>query len=225
MASIKRKITHSPLERAGVRLGLLLLFTATATIGKAQGIGDWFNQAGEQKKYYLQQIAAFNAFESELKQGYGVIKNGLSGIRDINTAELNLHSTYYQSLTQPGQQVKSSTQVPDIIGWQSSIISQFTSIDQVAGLTPDEQSYISTVQANLLKNCNQDMTDLQNLLAAGNLQMTDDERLKRMAKIHTAMLDKYQFTQSFCNSVRLLAAQRQQNTNDTQTLKNLYGNN
>jgi len=207
--------------RVWVGLALLLV----STFAKAQGLGDWFNQAAEQKKYYLQQIAAFNAFESELKQGYGVIKNGLSGIRDINTAELNLHSSYYNSLVQPGQQIKSSMQIQDIISWQSSIISQFTNIGKVSGLTMDEQSYINSVRANLLINCNQDMTDLQNLLAAGNLQMTDDERLKRMAKIHTAMLEKYQFTQSFCNSVRLLAAQIQQGANDTQTLKNLYGNN
>ncbi len=33
------------------------------------------------------------------------------------------------------------------------------------------------------------------------------------------MLDKYQFSQSFCNSVRLLAAQRQQETNELQTYK------
>jgi hypothetical protein len=225
MGSIK--IKKAPLYRRGVGvrlLLLLLLFTATATIGKAQSIGDWFNQAGEQKKYYLQQIAAFNAFESELKQGYGVVKNGLGGIRDINTAELNLYSTYYKSLSVASSAVKNNTQVTDILQWQSLIVSQFSGIS-LNGLVAGEQSYVAEVKTTVLKEVNQDMTDLQSLLQANNLQMSDGGRLKRLAKIHAAMLDKYQFTQSFCNSVKLLIAQRQQSTNDTQTLKSIYGNN
>jgi len=209
------------------KIALLLLLSVAATLAKAQGFSfsDLFNQASKQKQYYLQQIVAYQAFESELKQGYGVVQHGLSGIANINTAELNAHSTYYQSLQQPSSAVKNSAQVQDIIGWQGSIITQFTTLNQVKGLTADEQSYTSVVQTNLLKGCNDDMTDLQNLLRAGTLQMTDDQRLKRLENIHADMQDKYQFTQSYCNSVRLLAAQRQHDTNDTNTLNALYETN
>jgi hypothetical protein len=210
MASIKKTI-------------LFLVMAAFASLSKAQGfsISDLFNQAGKQKQYYLQQIAAYYAFESELKMGYNVMKHGLNGIAEINTAELNAHNAHYQSLQQPSAQVKNSTQVQDMIGWQSSIISQFSTIGQITGLTLDEQNYIGVVQANLLKGCNEDMADLQNLLQAGTQQMTDDQRFRRLAQLHADMLDKYQFTQSFAGSVRLLAAQRQQETNELQTLKEL----
>jgi hypothetical protein len=205
------------------KIPLLLLLSATATLSKAQGfsLGDLFNQAGKQKQYYLQQIAAYNAFESELKMGYNVLRHGLSGIAAINTAELNAHNAYYGSWQQPGAPIKNSTQVQDMIGWQSSIVSQFNALGQLIGLTASEQNYISVVQINLLKGCNEDMADLQNLLQAGTLQMTDDQRLRRLAQLHADVLDKYQFTQSYCNAVRLLAAQRQQETNELQTLKDL----
>jgi hypothetical protein len=184
---------------------------------------DLFGQANKQKNYYMQQIAAFNAFESELKQGYGLIKNGLNGIAAINIAELNAHSAYYASLKQPGSAVKNNTQVQDILQWQTDITNSFS--QNFTGLTADEQSYISTVQANLLAECSKDLTDLQNLIASNNLQMTDDERLKRLGKIHAAMLDKYRFSQSFTSSINLLAAGRQQGINDTQTLNALYETN
>jgi hypothetical protein len=45
--------------------------------------------------------------------------------------------------------------------------------------------------------------------------------LKRLGLIHAAMLDKYEFTQSFIGSVRLLVLQRQKELNDVQTLKKL----
>jgi len=210
MASIKKTI-------------LFVLMAPFASLGKAQGFsfGDLFNQAGKQKQYYLQQIAAYYAFESELKMGYNVMKHGLSGIATINTAELNAHNAYYQSWQQPGASVKNTIRVQDMVGWQNSIIEQFSALGKVTGLSPDEQHYISVVQSNLLTGCNEDMTDLQILLQAGTLQMTDDQRLRRLAQLHRDMLDRYQFTQNFTGSVRLLAAQRQQETNELQTLKEL----
>ena len=199
-----------------------VLLTAGAN-AQSFSFSDLFGQANKQKNYYIQQIAAYNAFESELKMGYNVVKHGLNGIASINTAELNAHSAYYSSLKQPCSTVKNSTQVQDILTWQTDIVNSFS--QPFTGLTSDEQSYIIVVQTNLLNACNIDLTDLQNLLATGTLQMTDDERLKRLAKIHAAMLDKYQFSQSFTGSVKLLAAQRQQGINETQSLINIYGNN
>jgi hypothetical protein len=201
---------------------ILLLLSVTATLGKAQSFsfGDLFGQANKQKQYYLQQILAYQAFESELKQGYNVVKYGLSGIRDINTAELNAHNAYYTSLKQPGSSVKNSNQVADILNLQTEINECFA--PSFTGLTADEQTYVGTVKAYLLQDCNADLTELQSLLQSGTLQMTDDERLKRLAKIHANMQDKYEFSRSFTSSIRLLIAQRQQDLNETQTLKSIY---
>jgi len=170
----------------------------------------------------LQQIAAYNALRSELNQGYKVVKNGLGGIRDINTAELNAHTTFYNSLKAPSAVVKNNTQVKDIMNYQSYITAAFN--QTFSGLTTDETGYVAAVKAEVLNDCNQDLTDLQNLLTAGKLQLSDDERLKRMNTIHAAMLDKYRFSQSFTNSLKILAIRRQQNSNDAQTLSNLYEN-
>lgn len=199
-------------------------FLFVVSVAKAQSFSfsDLFGQAGKQKNYYLQQIAAYNALEAEIKQGYGVMKNGLGGIRDINTAELNAHTAYYNSLKTPSASVKTNTQVKDIINYQTYISGAFG--QSFSGLTPDEQTYVQAVKTQVLDVCNHDLTDLQNLLSVGKLQLSDDERLKRLNTIHAAMLDKYQFSQSFTNSLKILALRRQQNANDTQTLTTLYEN-
>lgn len=203
-------------------LGLIGLLSAFSLRLSAQSFSDLFGQASKQKQYYLQQLAAYEMFRSDLKQGYGVMKHGLNGIRDINAAELSAHTVYYQSLKQPGSAVKNSSQVQDILQWQQQIATSFN--QNFRGLTADEQNYISAVQHSLLKACNDDLLNLQSVLGAG-LQMTDDQRLQRLDHIHAAMQDKYRFSQSFCNSVRLLAAQRQQEINESQTLKTLYETN
>ncbi|MFB9843940.1 hypothetical protein [Mucilaginibacter ginsenosidivorans] len=212
MASIKKLVLSALLSALSLQL-----------FAQSFSFGDLFNQAAKQKQYYLQQIAAYQVFQSELKMGYNVMRHGLNGIAAINTAELNAHDAYYQSLRQPGTAIKNSTQVQDIIQWQAEIISSFS--QPFIGLTANEQTYISLVQTNLLKDCGEDMADLQNLLRAGTLQMTDDERFRWLTRLHADMQDKYQFTQSFCGSARLLAAQRQRDTNAKQSLRNLYETN
>lgn len=181
-----------------------------------------FNQAYKQKQYYEQQIAAYNALHAELKQGYNVCKNGLNDIRDINTAELNAHTTYYTSLKTPSESVKNNSQVKDILNYQSYISSVFS--QTFSGLTPYESNHVDAVKTNILNECSHDLTDLQKLLRSGQLQMSDDERLKRLNAIHASMLDKYQFSQSFTNSIKLLVIHRQQEKNNAQTLTNLYAN-
>jgi hypothetical protein len=208
MASIKLKVF------------IFLLFITTGAAAQGFSFGDLFGQAGKLKKNYLAQIAAYQAFESELKQGYNVVKNGLAGIRDINTAELNAHTAYYQSLRTVSGPVKNSNQMADILNWQLEIDNSFS--QSFNGLTGDEQGYIATVKTKVLADCNADLSSLQQLLTSGKLQMTDDERLKRLAQLHAAMLDKYEFTRNFCNSVKLLAAQLQQSINETLTLKSMY---
>jgi len=90
-------------------------------------------------------------------------------------------------------------------------------------LTTDETTYVASVRNKVLTECNHDLSDLQDLLNS-TLQLSDDERLKRLNAIHAAMLDKYQFSQSFTNSLKTLAVGRGQDHNDTQTLKGLYEN-
>jgi hypothetical protein len=200
-------------------ISLILL----ATTAKAQSFSfsDLFGQAGKQKNYYLQQIAAYNALHAELKQGYNVIKNGLGGIRDINTAALNAHTAYYTSLKTPCPAVKNNTQVKDILNYQTYISSIFS--QTFSGLTSDETTYVASVKNTVLTDCNHDLTDLQNLLNSP-LQLSDDERLKRLNDIHASMLNKFQFSQSFTGSLKILAIRRQQNSSDTQTLTRLYEN-
>jgi hypothetical protein len=197
------------------------LFFVSSANAQSFSFSDLFGQANKQKNYYMQQIAAYNALQSEIKMGYSVMKNGLNGIRGINTAELNAHTAFYNSLKTPSSAVKNNIQIKDIIGYQNYITTSFS--QSFNGLTTDETNYVIAVKTNVLNECNKDLADLQNLLSS-NLQMSDDERLKRLGAIRASMLDKYQFSQHFTNSLKMLAIHRQQERNDSKTLISLYEN-
>jgi hypothetical protein len=188
---------------------------------KAQTLDEWFNQKKTLIKYLTQQIAALQASETSLKQGYNMMKSEWGAIGNFKNGEFGLHQDYYNSLSAVSSQVKSSVILTTIQAEQQSIISQFNAIRDLAGLTASKQTYIQSVQQNVVAQCAKDLDDLQTVLTAGQLVMSDDERIKRINQITAAIKDKYVFTCSFANQVRLLALQRTQEDQNTQTLKKL----
>jgi hypothetical protein len=194
---------------------------------KAQSFSfsDLFGQGEKDIKNMEQQLTALIAFENSVRQGYNMLHSEWSAISNWKNGELGLHSTYYTSLSNVNSQVKNDPDVTSIQTEQQAIINLLNAVQALSGLQSYEQSYVQGVSQNILKTCNDDLQQLQNVLKNGTLTMSDDERLKRIAKIQASMLDKYQFTQSFCNSVRLLVLQRNQENNEVQTLNQWYGNN
>jgi hypothetical protein len=204
-------------------LSALLLLCVLATNSNAQSFDEWFRQGKTQIKYLTQQIAALAAFESSVKQGYNIAKNEWGAIGNFKDGELNLHQSYYNSLSQVKPVVKNSTDLTTIQSEQQSINSQFNALNGLAGLSAQEQAYIQSVAQNIIAECGKDLDELQTVLTPGGLVMSDDERIKRVSKISTSIKDVYVFTCSFCTQVRLLVAQRNGDSNDASEMGNLYG--
>jgi hypothetical protein len=200
-----------------------LLCALSFQLTKAQTFAEWFSQKKTQIKYLTQQIAALNACETSLRQGYNMLHSEWSAIGNFKNGEFDLHQDYYNSLSQVNPLIKNSTDLQTIQAEQQSIISQFNSVQNLSGLSAFEQVYIGRVQQNIIALCNKDLSDLQAVLSSSELIMTDDERIKRIDKLTTAIKDKYLFTCSFCVQVRLLAIQRNQDNQNIQTLNQLYG--
>ncbi|RKR84282.1 hypothetical protein BDD43_4514 [Mucilaginibacter gracilis] len=210
----------SSLLRAFGTLTLLFLFCTVHV--QAQSFDEWFNQKKTQIKYLTQQIAALQACRTSLEQGYAMMKSEWGAIGNFKNGEFGLHQGYYNSFSAVNPQVKGSVNVTTIQAEQQSIISQFNAIRNLNGLQANEQSYIGSVRQNIIDQCNKDLDDLQAVLSAGQLQMTDDERIKRINQITAAIKDKYVFTCSFANQVQLLSLQRNQDNEHTQTLRRYY---
>lgn len=203
--------------------GLVVLLLLASTATQAQTFAEWFSQGKTQIKYLTQQIAALTAFESSMRQGYNILHSEWTTIGNFKNGEFGLHQSYYTSLSQVNPVVKNSVNVADVQSEQQSIISHFNAISNLNGLTADEQSYVLSVAQNLMNACNSDLEELQKVLATGQLQMSDDERIKRIDQLTEAIKDKYLFTCHFTAQVKMLALQRTQENDQLQTERGLYG--
>ncbi len=199
---------------ASIKVALCFLLFGTAV--KAQTFSEWFDQKNTQKKYLVQQLAALQAYETVLKGGYNLAHNGLGSITSSTKAELNLHSSYYGSLKAVSPAVKNNPQVKEILVWQQNIITVLN------GLGDD--TFYQQVKTAVLADCDKQLKELQQIVSDGQTEMSDADRIKAIARVHTAMQDNYRFSISFCNQAKILQMQKAHESNDAATLKQYYGN-
>jgi len=228
MESIRKITARSAVIRQRARSLLVFsLFTAIsagmAAEANAQTFAEWFSQKKTQKKYLLQQIAALQVYSGYLKKGYSIASNGLGNISGYLRSENRLHTTYYNRLKTADPVVKNDPMVKAIMARQKDILKRTQEIDQTSGMTTAEQKYLSKVSAAVLADCDQQLNTLQNVISDNKVEMSDEERLSLISKVHAAMLANYKFTSSFSAQVKILAVRRKQEQAQLPVSKGLYG--
>lgn len=205
-------------------LAFTLVTVAMTHCAQAQTFAEWFSQKKTQKNYLLQQIAALQIYSGYIKTGYGIAKGGLGSIGGYLNNEYGLHADYYTGLKKVNTAVKNNPQVNEILRWQQNILKQTASIKKQRGLSANESGYIAKVCKVLLADCNAQINDLQLILGYNKTEMSDEERIRQIARLHQTMQDNYRFSANFNAQLKIYLRSKQQEQQDHQTLNNLYAN-
>jgi hypothetical protein len=201
------------------KIVLLLLFAGFLN-------GNSYAQA-KQREALLKQIAALKIYIDYAQKGYSVAKKRLNTIGDFKRGEFNLHTDYFNSLKTVNPKIKKYARVAEIIFLQAKIIKSYGSIyrqvqedDLFHG---DEVDYIKRVFDRLIENCNDNLEELITIVTDGQLEMKDDERMKRIDAIYENMLENHTFCESFSNQTRLMSLSRTTDTKEVKTSRALRG--
>lgn len=197
------------------------------TPAKAQFLGGFFSQQSTKEKLMAEQIVGYETYLSALKGGYNIAEKGLNTAHDLKNGTFSLHTAYFNSLEQVNPVVQNNPKGKAITDMAQQVVSLFTAEitwqQKEKLLSPAELTYLQNVYAGLLKKCQDDLSELSDVLTPGKLQLTDQQRLDRLDKLYASMKDKYAFTGSFKAKCRKLAIGRQQAKQDREQLKKLYG--
>jgi len=203
------------------RKGFLCFWVLMLTSGVSFG-QTWeeiFKQRKTQLKYSLEQIVALKAYAEVAKKGYGIVSSGLNTVKDITKGEFNLHSVFINGLKTINSIIRKDARIGETIALQLEIKKAFSK-DSQGTYSASNQSYIAEVKEWIFKECNADLNELLTVITSGKLEMSDDERLKRIDKIYRSTKDKAEFTQYFQSQVGLLNRQREiEQSSNTQTIK------
>jgi hypothetical protein len=193
---------------------LIIIFTLVlwGNIANAQTFNEWFRQKKTQKKYLVQQIAALKVYLDYLKKGYKIVDKGLTIVGDIKEGKFDLDIEYLESLANVNSAVSGSAKVAGIIAYQKRIMIEFRRLKDLTNeseyFTTEEKKYVDGVYANMLRESEMLLDELDRVLSNSDFEMRDDERVRRVDGLYSDMKDKYEFTKSFSNSTQVLIAQR-----------------
>ena len=206
-----------------VAAGCFLLLAFNFQPVSAQTFAEWWSQKKTQIKYLNQQVAALAVYGSYVKQGYQVSQNGLDSISCWAKGEFELHTSRYSSLRQVNPVIKDDGRAVAAVNDLDRIVGQLSTLAGVGGLTADDRKYVGTVRVKVLSECDAEASELELVMTSVEAEMTDDERLARLAKIYDRVKELLSFTSGFCVRVKALVMQRAQAERDLKTIRRLYG--
>lgn len=189
---IKNKVPH------GLALALICVFPLFAS---AQTFGEFFNQKKTQKRYLLEQIAALQVYIGYAKKGYEIVGSGIDVVKGITDGEFSLHRVFLGSLKLVSPFIRNHEKVGEILSLQLAVGGAFAGLKQLYYLSPANRDYVSEVREQLIAECGADLEELLMVISSGRVEMSDEERLSRLSRIHESMRDKYAFARSFFGEV------------------------
>ena len=182
-------------------------------------------EAQEDIQAMLKQIALLGVYVKDLENAIDIAKEGLTTIGEIKNGEFNLHSLFFSSLQKLNPSVAKYSRIAEIISDQLAIVSNFKNLikrlNSSGRMTTSEITYISSVYDNISRECTKSLNDLISVTTDGKLEMTDDERVRRIDGIWAGMKDKYAFTQDFTTRVDKLSSERDTEIEENELLKTL----
>lgn len=178
-------------------------------------------------KLYIQQIAANKAYIEYLQKGYKIVKGGLNTIGNIKNGHFTLDKNFLASLQNINPKIRHYAKVSGAITLNIQIVQRYKKAVREAvnsdRFNSDELAYIGKVFTSLIEDCTLLTDELTLLITSSKLKMSDDERIKRMDAVYTAMQDNYVFVNSFAGDINIMAVQRSKELQDAHVMQTIHG--
>lgn len=205
---------------------ILISVMCSLTASYGQTWSEWFRQKKTQKKYLLAQIAELQVYITYLEKGYKIAREGLNTVRSIRHGEWDLHQVFFASLKTVNPKIKQYAKAAAIVADQEYILSQYKNawkdIRNSGQFTSQELDYCYKVFTDLLNKSALNVTVLLQLLSNNELEMTDDERIRKIDQIYAESEEQRVFVISFSDNFRIQAVNRLHNSQDVDRMKSLY---
>jgi len=197
---------------------LLLFFLSSKSFGQTQAI--------QQLLLDVEKLTQLKSILTELKDGYKIVSNGYTTIKNISEDNFNLHDIFLKSLLEVTPAVKNYVRIKDIIDAQLSIVREYkNALKQFKGsgeFSVDEMGYLEKVYAHLFNHSLDNLQTMLMVITAGQLRMSDDERINSIDGVWKEVSQELTFLRHFNNQARILCLQRLKEKNDLSAMDQLY---
>ena len=180
----------------------------------------------EQLVLNIEKLLQFRKILSDMKEGYELLTQGYNAVAAISEGNFNLHKVFLDGLLEVSPTVKKYQRIGQIIELQIQLVKEYQAayhrFVSSTYFSLDELDYLQRVYAQLLEQSVNAISDLTMILTAGQLRMSDDERLQAIDTLYMDMREQITFLRHFNNNNSLLLAQRIQEGNAVKEIKKMY---
>ena len=206
---------------------ILICYLAFLSLNShAQTFDEWWKQKETQQRYLAEQIAALSAYGAVLREGYETVSQGLGLVHTLRNGDYSQHEGYFNSFSSVNPQIKNhpeAGQALKIYGKSRQLTQQIPSkLFPSQYFTGAEEQVIRHVLLAIQKDCEQILTELEELLEEGLLKLSDTERLKQLSGINHRMQEVYSYTVRFYQDCQDISLSRQNESRSIKQRKALH---
>ena len=174
-----------------------------------------------------EKLIQFKKILQNMYDGYKILNKGYTAVKDISEGNFNLHKGFLDALLEVSPAVRKYKRIGDIISYQIRIVkdykSAFAQFKDDKQFTAQEIEYLGKVYSNLLGQSLKSLEELYMVVTAGELRMSDDERLQAIDHIYETIVDQFSFLKEFNNNTAMLSLQRKSEETEVKMSRIIYG--
>lgn len=201
---------------------LVVLLCSVASLSvKAQ------SAEAEQLLLNWEKLTQLKKILKNMYDGYTILHKGYTAVKDISEGNFSLHKNIMDALLNVSESVRTYKRVHDIVNYQLRIVreykgalKQFTSS---GNFTVDELKHLKSVYAGLLDQSAKSLEALVMVITAGELRMSDEERMVAIDRIYADVVEQFGFLKDFNSGTSLLSVQRRAAKTEVELSKRLHG--
>lgn len=163
----------------------------------------------------------------QLYDGYKILTAGYNKVKEITSGNYKIHQLFLDGLYAVSPSVKKYQRVADIIRYQAAIVKEykaaFKNFSSLDVFTSGQLDYLSDVYQRLFDDSLKNLDELLMIITAGELRMSDDERLAGIDRIYKDVEQKLLFLRSFNKRQAMIALEKLRDKTENETLNNLHG--
>lgn len=160
----------------------------------------------------IEKLAQFKEILSDLKQGYSVLVTGYDAVKDISEGNFNLHKSFLDGLLEVSPAVRKYWKIKEVLETQGRLIREAKKLKSrllnAGQLHGGELAYLEKVFDRLMSSSLSQISELLKILTAGEMRMTDKDRIDRIDGIWNEVNEQYDFFRRFSQAATVLSANR-----------------
>ncbi|MET4545630.1 hypothetical protein ABIE26_002948 [Pedobacter africanus] len=185
-----------------IQLTMILLVLLQGSV-QAQ----FFSQKSAQLRRLAEQVVALKAYGEVLWKGYKTANKGLGIIRDIKNGDFKLHDLFFQELEKVNPNIRRYAPAAKMVVLQVETIRTASKAVKLIradrGYGEEDLLFLERLLEHIVANGKRILEEFSTIYRDGALKLTDDERVVRIDKLYTQMLDNYRDAQDVATELAL----------------------